>query len=119
MKIAIPADNSDMNATVCQSFGRTPYFLIYDTDTDEAEFMSNAAASSSGGAGVKAAQAVVDAKVESILTPRCGQNAADILISAGISIYKTEGESLKENIEAFKKGALAPLNEIHAGFHNH
>ena len=119
MKIAIPADDNNINSTVCMSFGRTPFFLIYDTETETAEFLNNSAASSQGGAGIKAAQAIVDSKVSALLTPRCGQNAADVLIGANIVIYKTEALSLIENITALKEGRLAPLAEIHAGFHKH
>lgn len=117
MKVAIPADDNNINSTVCMSFGRTPFFLIYDTETATSEFLNNSAASSQGGAGIKAAQAVVDSKVSALLTPRCGQNAADVLAAADIAIYKTEAPSLTENIVAFKEGRLAPLEEIHAGFH--
>ena len=41
MKIAIPADEKKIDSTVCQSFGRTPYFLIYDTDKESADFIDN------------------------------------------------------------------------------
>lgn len=119
MKIAIPTDEKNIDSTVCQSFGRTPYFLIYDTETDSAEFIDNSAASSQGGAGIKAAQSIVDFKVSAVLTPRCGQNAAEVLTAAGILIYKTENPSIKENIAAFKEKRLNQLNEIHAGFHKH
>ena len=33
MKIAIPVDEKSVDSNVCVSFGRTPYFLIYDVDT--------------------------------------------------------------------------------------
>ena len=117
MKIAIPADDNNIDSTVCMSFGRTPFFLIYDTEIEKAEFLNNSAASSQGGAGIKAAQAIVDSKVSALLTPRCGQNAADVLVVADIRIYKTEADSLIKNIVAFKEGRLATLEEIHAGFH--
>lgn len=35
MKIAMPVDDKFMEMSVCQSFGRTPYFLIYDTESKE------------------------------------------------------------------------------------
>ena len=40
--------------------GRTPYFLIYDTDTQKSVFLDNSAAASTGGAGIKAAQMIAD-----------------------------------------------------------
>ena len=62
MKIAMPVDEKTMESTVCISFGRTPYFLIYDTETNESVFLDNSAAASQGGAGIKAAQTVVDSQ---------------------------------------------------------
>ncbi|MDI9475701.1 MAG: NifB/NifX family molybdenum-iron cluster-binding protein [Natronincolaceae bacterium] len=119
MKIVIPVDGKDIEANVCESFGRTPYYLVYDTETEESEFIDNSAATSAGGAGIRAAQAVVDTKANVLLTPRCGENAAEVLEAAGIEIYKTEGTSIKENIDAFVEGKLSLLDEIHAGFHGH
>ncbi|HZK33899.1 MAG TPA: NifB/NifX family molybdenum-iron cluster-binding protein [Bacillota bacterium] len=119
MKIAIPVDGRDMDTRVCRSYGRAPYFLIYDTESKESAFIENRAARSTGGAGIIAAQLVVDNKVKALLTPRCGQNAADVLKTADIDIYKTETDSVKDNIKSFIAGDLSLLDEIHAGFHRH
>jgi predicted Fe-Mo cluster-binding NifX family protein len=119
MKIAIPVEDKSTASKVCISFGRTPYFLIYDTDTKESVFLDNSAAASQGGAGIKAAQAITDEGVVSLITPRCGENAAAVLKPANIQLYKTMNDSIQDNIEAFINGKLALLDEIHAGFHNH
>ena len=76
MKIAIPVDEKTLESNVCVSFGRTPYFLIYDVETKESIFIDNSAAASTGGAGIKAAQIIVDNKADVLLTPRLGENAA-------------------------------------------
>lgn len=119
MKIAIPVDTKNMDTSVCISFGRTPYFMFYNTETKKAEFYDNGANSAQGGAGIKAAQAIVDANCQALLTIRCGENAAEVLKGNDIKIYKTQYPSAKENLEAFEKGTLTVLDEIHAGFHNH
>lgn len=119
MKIAIPVDKKSMETSVCQSFGRTPYFLIYDTNSKEDIYIDNSAAASHGGAGIKAAQTIVDNNVIAVLTPRCGENAAEVLNAANIKIYKTINSSIKENIIALNDGKLSLLSDIHAGFHNH
>ena len=119
MKIAIPVDEKSVDSNVCVSFGRTPYFLIYDVDTKESVFLDNSAAASTGGAGIKAAQTIVDNKANVLLTPRCGENAADVFKAAEIKIYKTTTASPKDNIDAFIDGKLPLLDEIHAGFHGH
>jgi predicted Fe-Mo cluster-binding NifX family protein len=119
MKIAMPVDDKSMETTVCQSFGRTPYYLIYDTESKESVFLDNSAAASQGGAGIKAAQTIVDNKVSALLTPRCGENAAEVIKAANITMYKTINDSIKDNIDALNAGKLSLLEEIHPGFHNH
>lgn len=119
MKIVMPVDDKKMETRVCISFGRTPYFLVYDTETKESVFIDNSAAASQGGAGIKAAQTIVDSKVSTLLTPRCGENAAEVIKAADIKIYKTIDGSVMDNIKAFVDGKLSLLQEIHPGFHNH
>lgn len=119
MKIAIPVDEKSMGTDICISFGRTPYFLIYDTETKENVFLDNSAAASQGGAGIKAAQTVIDSQVGALLTPRCGENAAEVFNAANVKIYKTINDSIKDNIAAFEDGKLSLLDEIHAGLHGH
>jgi len=119
MKIAMPVDDKTMETNVCISFGRTPYFLIYDTETKESVFLDNSAATSQGGAGIKATQTIVDIKVEVLLTPRCGENAAQGIKAANIKMYKTKEGSVLDNINAFVDGKLPLLEEIHPGFHGH
>lgn len=119
MRIAVPVDDKTLETSVCPSFGRTPYFLIYNTELKESRFIDNSAAASQGGAGIKAAQVIVDNNANALLTPRCGGNAAEVIKAAGIEIYKTINATAMDNINAFSSGKLDILTDIHAGFHNH
>jgi len=119
MKIAIPVDDKSIKASIYLSFGRTHYFLMFNTDTKKSVFPDNSAAASQGGAGIKAAQTIVDNKVSALLIPRCGENSAEVLKAANIKLYKTMNDSIQDNIEAFSNGKLSLLEEIHSGFHYH
>lgn len=119
MKILIPVEKKSIDGEVCKSFGRAPFFLVYDTETKVSSFIKNNAADSRGGAGIKAAQLVVDNKVDGLITPRCGQNAADVINAANIKIYKTINNSIKDNIEEFLENKLEILGDIHPGFHEY
>ena len=119
MKIALPAEARDIKGEVCPSFGRAPLFLIHDTQTGTAVFLDNSAAASMGGAGIKAAQTLVDSGVGAVITPRCGQNAAEVLTSAGIQVYKSTAGSMADNITKYQNGTLQTLTDIHPGFHKH
>ncbi len=119
MKIAMPVDNSNLKSTVSSSFGRAPYFLIYETDTKKAEFIDNGAVASQGGAGIKAAQTIVDSGAQALITPQCGENAAKVINAADIDIYKNQENSIINTIESFTLGKLPKLDNIHPGYHNH
>lgn len=60
--------------------------MLYDTESKESVFLDNSAAASQGGAGIKAAQIIVDNKVSVLVTPRSGENAAEVIKSANIKI---------------------------------
>jgi predicted Fe-Mo cluster-binding NifX family protein len=106
MIIAIPVDENKTETSVCVSFGRAPYYLIHNTETGNEEFIVNIAANAEGGAGLKAAQLVVD-------------SAADVLKAADVTVYKTTAPLAADNLAAFKEGKLAVMTQFHAGFHGH
>lgn len=118
MKVAIPLDAQKLESSVCLSFGRAPYFAVYDTETQESEFVINSATASPGGAGIKAAQTVVDAGAEVLLTPRCGENAAEVLHKADVAIYKSTSGTAQENITAFLANELTLLRDFRSGAHH-
>ena len=118
MRIALPVDEKKNDTTVCMSYGRCPYFMIFDTEKNEYEYIDNQANSQTGGAGITASQMIVDAGCNIVLTPRLGENAADVLTAAEISIYKTDKTlGAVDNVKAYLEGKLPELTEIHAGFH--
>ncbi len=119
MKLVVPVESKSLDVPVCPSFGRTPFYALYDTETGNHEFLDNSAATSQGGAGIKAAQMLVDHGAKAVITYRCGDNAAQVINAAKIEMYKAQDGSVSENIEKFKSGKLSHLTEIHPGLHNH
>jgi predicted Fe-Mo cluster-binding NifX family protein len=119
MRILLPINEENMEAGICLSFGRAPFFLVWDTEASKAIYLENPGAKSSGGAGIKAAQAVADHNVEALIVPRIGKNASDVTDVAGITIYKSINDNVMENIQLMVDGKLEVLTDIHPGFHNH
>ena len=115
MIIALPMDENKKD--ICVSFGRCPFFLLSDSESGKQEFIVNPAAEATGGAGVTAAQAVVDGGADVLITVRCGENAAEVFKAADVKIYKSEGPDAQENLRAFAEGKLSELTKFHAGFH--
>ncbi len=115
MKIAIPVNE---DKTVCISFGRSPMFMISNTETNTQEFFENPATNAQGGAGIAAAQFVVEKQVDILLTPRCGENASQVFEAAKIKIFKTTSLDPVEELLKFKENKLEQLTKFHAGFHH-
>ncbi len=110
MKIAVSSKGNTIESMMDQRFGRAANFIIVETKTMEYEAVGNTAAASSGGAGISAAQAVADKGADAVITGNVGPNAMNVLKAAGIEIYKGNADSVKENVESFKRGALERIN---------
>jgi predicted Fe-Mo cluster-binding NifX family protein len=37
MKVAVPVENKSLEAPVCPSFGRTPFYALIDTESEACE----------------------------------------------------------------------------------
>ncbi|MFA6866170.1 MAG: NifB/NifX family molybdenum-iron cluster-binding protein [Clostridia bacterium] len=109
MKIAIPVNEKNENTAVCPSFGRTYFFMIHDTENGQTSFYDNAANTTAGGAGIKASQSLVNQGVDTVITPRMGNNALDVLNAANIKLLKTIEGTAMQNIKALIAGELVSL----------
>ncbi len=119
MILLLPTNDKKIEDGICPSFGRAPYFMLFNTETKQVEFVGNPGAESAGGAGIIAGQAVIDLKADMVLVPRLGKNSADVIKKAEIEIYKSISDDIMENIELFISGKLESLTNIHPGFHSH
>jgi len=113
MKIAIALDENRQD--VCIVLARAPYFLFEEDGVET--IVENPAAQAQGGAGIQAAQFLVDQGVDALITVRCGQNAADVFTAAGMKIYKSQSKNAKDELAAFHDGRLEKLTQFHGGFH--
>lgn len=113
MKIAVPLDENKRD--VCIVLSRAPYFLFRENGEDT--IVENPAANAQGGAGVQAAQFLVDQGVTGLITVRCGQNAAEVFQAAEIKIYKSVNKAAADDLAALEKGTLEELTHFHGGFH--
>jgi predicted Fe-Mo cluster-binding NifX family protein len=107
MKIAISSRGENLQAEVDARFGRAYGFIIYDLETGEFKFLDNSAnVSAAQGAGVQAAQSVLNEGVKAVISGPVGPNVATVLGNAGIDCYiKTNGK-VEEAISDFKNNKL-------------
>lgn len=107
MKLAITSSGKDLDSQMDLRFGRAKGFIIYETDNDTFEFIDNVQnLEAAQGAGIQAAQNVVNKNAEAVISGHCGPKAFKVLSTSGVKIYTAEEDKISEVIEKFKKGEL-------------
>lgn len=96
-----------MDGHVDPRFGRAAGFIIYDMETGEHSYVDNTKnLNAAQGAGIQAAQCVVEGKVGAVVTGYCGPKAYKVLDSAGVKIYVCPGMTVREAVEKFRNKEL-------------
>ena len=105
MKVAVTSQGKEMNSGVDPRFGRASCFIVVDTDTGDHRVVDNTQnLNAAQGAGVQAAQAVAELKVEAVLTGHCGPKAFRVLDAAGIKVYLGIEGTVQDALEMLKAG---------------
>ncbi len=107
MKICVTATAGDLNAQVDQRFGRSQYFVFVDSDTMAFEAVPNEAIAAPGGAGIQAAQIVVNKGANMVISGNIGPNAFQVLSTAGVKVATGAYGTVKEAVEMHKNGRLS------------
>ncbi|MGD8286638.1 MAG: NifB/NifX family molybdenum-iron cluster-binding protein [Desulfobacterales bacterium] len=115
MKIAISSTGPDPDAQVDLRFGRCQYFVLVDDKKENFEFLDNGAAALGGGAGLQAAQMVVDAGVKAVITGNIGPNAINVLKVAGIKAYHCGPGSVRKALQKYRDGSLQETSGYKVG----
>lgn len=117
MRIVISAQGGNLEAPASQVFGRCPTFVFVDTETLAFEADANPAMNQGGGAGIQAAQFVVERGAEAVLTGNLGPNAFDVLRAAGVPGYLVPDGSVGEAVEAYQAGSLQAMGGANVAAH--
>lgn len=117
MKLAVSATGKDLESQLDPRFGRCVNFVIVETEDMGFESFENEGMTLGGGAGISAAQAVASKGVKAVLTGNCGPNAFQALSAAGIEVHVGQSGTVREVVENYKAGRLAPTTEANVADH--
>ena len=105
MKIVLTTIAPQLDAALDPRFGRGAYLLFIDTETNQRQAYPNPGANAPGGAGIKAAQFVVEHKAEAAISGDFGPNAFDALQAGSVAMYLYENcSSVQEVIDCITAG---------------
>ncbi|MFH1393833.1 MAG: NifB/NifX family molybdenum-iron cluster-binding protein [Candidatus Micrarchaeota archaeon] len=121
MKIAVSTSEGGLKDIVCPVFGRCPTFTIITTNEksiEKTETLPNPGGQAGGGAGVAAAQAVINTGADAVITGNCGPNALAVLLQAAVKVYSATGtveDAVKELLAGKLSEVSAPTAPGHLG----
>lgn len=117
MKIVVTANGANLDAPASPVFGRCPAYLFVDTETMAFEAVENPALSSPGGAGIQAAQFVIEHGAQAVLTGNVGPNAAGVLQAADVPVYLIPEGTVRQAVETFRQGQLRAISQANVPTH--
>lgn len=111
MLIAVSVKEPNLCADISDSFGRSEYFLLFDSEIDSYRLIQNPYSSELGGAGIQSARFLIEQKVETVITNFMGFNTWRFFNSLNIKIYKCEDCSAEQSIKLLLQGNLMEINK--------
>jgi predicted Fe-Mo cluster-binding NifX family protein len=109
MKIAITTSGTKLEDPFEMRFGRTKYFLIYDTETKMARAVNNDQNMfAAQGAGIQAAQCVANKGVQCVITGHCGPKHF-VYYKRQVFRSYANVKCCAEAVEAFSAGKLTAV----------
>ncbi len=111
-KICITAQGKNLDAFLDPRFGRAVYFLFINNKGKLIKAIKNPGIEAIRGAGITAAQIVVDQKVEAVITGNVGPNAVRVLNSSGVKIFiASPGIKVADAFKEYQEGKLQEISE--------
>ena len=107
-RIAITSEGPNMTDRVDPRFGRAGGFIVVDLDTMASTYVDNGGSQAlSHGAGIQAAENIVNAGASVLLTGSVGPKAFAALKASGVKIgHNMGGMTVAQAVEAFKAGKV-------------
>ncbi len=111
MLVAIPTNGNDLSGRIDERFGRCARFLLVDPETKEFRVVVNPAAVQSGGAGITAAQTVIDQGANVVIAGEVGPNAFSVLERARIKVYSRVTGTIHDALDLLESNQTTVAGE--------
>ncbi len=112
MKIAFPVqENQGMESPVHSHFGSAQFFVVVDTDSQEAEVLANQDLDHKHGSCQPLA--ALGTQVDAVVAGGIGGGALAKLRAAGVKVFRGMEGSVRENLEMITAGRLPEFAPEH------
>lgn len=107
-KVAVTSEGPTLQDLVDPRFGRAGGFVVVDLESMEHHYVDNGASQAMAhGAGIQAAERIVNAGAKILLTGFVGPKAFQALAAAGVQVGQDlDGITVQEAVERYKAGQV-------------
>jgi len=112
MKIVVATTAGGLDDTVCPVFGRCPTFTVVDVEGKKiknSSVLQNQYAGATGGAGIQAAQTVINQGAKAVIAGNYGPNASMVFNQAGVEMVSVQGINVRDAVTKYLEGELSPV----------
>lgn len=118
MRIAVTSEGETLDFQVDPRFGRASMFLIVDSETMAFEAVRNDQnLNLPQGAGIQAAQNVIQHNPDVVLTGTCGPKAFKVLQAGGVEVVVGVQGKVLDVVKSYKQGKYEPAGEANVEGH--
>ena len=118
MKVAVTSQGQDMKSPVDPRFGRAKFFMVVDAESGVFAAHDNAQnLNAAQGAGIQAAQKVIELDMEAVVTGNVGPKAFSALQAGDIKVYIGATGSVEDALAQFNAGQLERVTEANVEGH--
>ena len=118
MKIVVAANGRGLDAPTSPIFGRSPFYVLADTETMHVEAMANPEMGSLRGVGFRSPEVIVEHGAQAVVAGSVGPNAFRVLQDLGVPVYLSGERTVREAIEAYKAGRLQLAEDANVPTHS-
>lgn len=119
MNIAVAIQKPEIHSAVSKGFGKSEYFLFFDSQSNSKRIVRNPFLETFGGAGIQTAQLLIENNADAVIVNQIGWNAFIVLGSAGVKVFHFTGRTARDAIKNLTEGKLlsieAPNNSVKPG----
>lgn len=118
MKICVPVENNKgLDSKPFGHFGSAPSFVVCDLESGDLKHIDNGDLNHEHGK-CQPLKALSGTEVDAVIVGGIGQGAISKLKQMGIKIYKSQADTIKENIDLLKNNKLQEFSINHTCNHD-
>lgn len=119
MRIAVSSTGDSLDSPVDPRFGRCSYFIVFEQDGKH-HAVRNMGQALGNGAGIQAAQQMIDMGIRTVVTGDVGPNAFRVLAAGGVRMFVGSRGTVGSALDAYRNGELRETaSSTSPGHHGH